>query len=343
MSAIDRATHLDDEDDAAADAKESVQSSPVSGTQVVALGYLGPDGEYGVRLLNAIVEAYRDVLRSHEQESQGQKVRAKQAEIDVLAGEANDVERELDDLRIEHQMLGSAEDAATAQTAILRDYAAQLTDVRSQRIALQNRLATGGKRLAILDPAMSSLQERLWQSEAELAQIRLTLRSIHPAVESKQQEVDVLRQQMRSTSQATPEALKRDIEAALGLEAQLGVVYERERQRMAAIERYGRDEEILNLELAQIRSMSDSRRSELLDQRLVARLAESGEVGVTARLIERPALPISAVWPKPKLVLTAGAILGLVGGFAAAFVSLRRDRSEWVAGLGSPLEEAEIP
>ena len=343
VASIPRATHLDPEDDAAADARESVQASAVSGTHVVALGYLGPDGAYGVRLLNAIVESYRGVLRSHEQQSQQQKLQAKQAELEVLAGEADGVERQIEALRVQHEMLGSADDAVSAQTAVLRDYAAQLTDVRSQRIALQNRLATGGKQLAILDPAMRSLQERLWQAEAELAQVKLTLRSIHPAVEAKQQEVDVLRRQLRSTSQATPDVLKRDIEASLGLEAQLEVVYQRERLRMAEIERYRRDEEVFVLELAQIRVMSDSRRSELLDQRLVTRLAESGDVGVTARLIEAPALPESAAWPKPKLVLSGGAILGLIGGFTAALISLRRSRPEWVSGPRPSVEEPALP
>lgn len=343
VASIPRAEHLNPEDDAAADAKESVQASAVSGTHVIALGYLGPDGAYGVRLLNAIVEAYRGVLRSHEQQSQNQKLKAKQAELDVLAEEAEAVERQLEALRVQHQMLGSAEDAVAAQSSILRDYSAQLTEVRSQRIALQNRLATGGKQLAILDPAMRSLQERLWQSEAELAQVKLTLRSIHPAVEAKQQEVDVLRRQLISTSQSTPEALKRDIDAALGLEAQLEVVHQRERQRMAEIERHRRDEEVFSLELAQIREMSDARRSELLDQRLVTRLAKSGEVGVTARLIEAPAVPESAAWPKPKLVLSGGAILGLVGGFAAALISLRRGRPQWVSGPRPAVEEAAVP
>ena len=346
VAAIPRAPHLDLEDDAVADAKESIQASPVSGTHVVALGYLGPDGAYGVRLMNAIVEAYRGVLQSHEQESQNQKLLAKQAEIDVLGEEATAVERQIESLRVEHQMLGSAEEAMAAESAILRDYAEQLTDVRSQRIALENRLATGGRQLAILDPAMRSLQERLWQAEAELAQVRLTLRPIHPAVEAKQQEVDVMRRQLNATSEATPEAMKRDIEAALGLEAQLEVVYEQKRIELANIERYRRDEDVFVLELAQIREMSDSRRSELLDQRLVARLAESGNVGITARLIEAPELPPAAAWPKPKLVLSGGMVLGLFGGFSAALISLRRShrsRRDWVPGPRPAGPAGEVP
>ena len=344
VAGLARPSHLDEEDDAAADAKDSVQASAVSGTQVVALGYLGPDGEYGVQLLNSIVEAYRDELRTNEEQIQNQKLRAKQAEIGVLAAEASDLEAQMEALRIEHKMLGSAEDAASAQSITLRDYSGQLTDIRSQRIALENRLATGGEQLAILDPAMRSLQERLWLAEAELSQIELTLQPLHPAVESAQQQVDVLRRQLNSTSRATPEVLRRDIEAARGLEAELAVVYERERLEMAAIERYRRAEETLLLELVQVRQMSDSRRSELLDQRLLTRLAESGEVGVTARLIEAPVVPEQAAWPRPKLVLAGGSFFGLIAGFAVALFSLRQERQarsaepEWVAGdaVGAP-------
>jgi len=342
VALIPRAMHLDPEDDAVADAVEAVQAAPVTGTQVVALGYLGPDADHGVRLLGAIVEAYRGVLRKNEQESQNQRLMAKQAEIEMLDDEASGVEGQIQALRTEHRMLGTADEAAESQANILRDHTAQLSTIRNQRIALENRLATGGEQLAILDPATRSLQEQLWQAEAELARVQLTLKSRHPAVESAQQEVEVLRTQLRANSKATPGALRRDIEAARGLEAQLGLVYELERERMVEIERYRRDETNLLIELERIRGMSDVRRSELLDQRLVARLAESGEVGVTARMIEEPILPEEATWPRPKFVLAGSAILGLFGGVVTAIISLRRSREEWLAGPSAAANEANI-
>jgi uncharacterized protein involved in exopolysaccharide biosynthesis len=332
VETIPRPAHLDEEDDVAADALAAVQATPVTGTQVIVLGYLGPDANHGVRLLEAIVEAYRGVLRKNEQLSQGQKLRAKQAEIGVLDSEAKDVESEIDALRTEHRLLGTADDAAAAQAAILSDHTDQLAEIRKDRIALENRLATGGDQLAILDPATRSLQEQLWQAEAELSRVQLTLRPRHPAVASARQEVEVLSKHLRMSSKATPDALRRDIEAARGLEEQLAITYEAERERMAEIERYRRNEEILLVELERIRDMTDERRSELLDQRLLARLAESGEVGVTARMIEAPTLPEAAVWPKPFLLLAGGGILGLLGGVGFALVSLRRSRGQWFAG-----------
>lgn len=342
LASLPRAPHLDEDDDALADAAEAVEASPVSGTQVVALGYLGPDADYGVRLLDAIVEAYRRVLQDGEQATQERSLQAKQAELEVLASEARDVEARIEALRDRHQVLGSAEDAASAQAQVLREHAAQLSEARRQRITLENRLATGGEQLAILDPAVRPLQEQLWQAEAELARVKLTLKSKHPAVEAARQRVNALRGQLQASSLATPEALKRDIEAARGLEEQLEATYLRERDRMAQIERFRREEELLTTELARIRSMSDERRRALLDQRLVTRLAESGEVGVTARVIQAPRPPEGPAWPRPKLLLALGSVLGLAGGLAAALVSLHRERQldSWAPGPHLPAEGA---
>jgi uncharacterized protein involved in exopolysaccharide biosynthesis len=344
VAALPPAAHLEADDDAVADALEAVEASPVSGTQVIALGYLGPDPEHGVRLLDAIVASYKDVLRHNEQETQQRSLQAKQAEIEVLEREAADVEARIQALRDEHEVLGSAEDAASAQSAILREQAEQLNQVRRERITLENRLAAGGDRLAILDPATRSIQEQLWQAEAELAEVKLTLKPRHPAVEAAQQRVNALRSQLKSSSRATPEALQRDIEAEKGLEAQLQAAYERERERMAEIERFRREEQVLNAELERIRNMSEVRRQALLDQRLVTRLAEAGEVGVSARIIQAPQLPEAAAWPRPRLMIGMGTLAGLAAGLAAALVSLhqQRRREQWAPAGPAPGEEATV-
>jgi succinoglycan biosynthesis transport protein ExoP len=334
--------HLDEDDDPVADAMEAVEASPVSGTQVVALGYLGPDAEYGARLLNAIVDSYRSVLREDEKETQTRNLRAKQAEIEALDQEARDAEARIVALREKYQILGNAEDAASAQSTVLREQASQLSEARRQRIALQSRLAAGGDQIAILDPATRTLQEQLWQAEAALGEVRLTLKPRHPAVEAAQQRVNALRAQLASSSRATPEAIKRDLAAATNLEQQLEVTYERERTRMTEIEAFRREEQLLTAELDRIRSMSDARRQAVLDQRLVTRLADAGEVGVSARVIQAPRLPEGPAWPRPKLLLALGSILGLAGGLAAALVSLhqQRQREQWAP---SPPSRAMTP
>ncbi|MCA9503581.1 MAG: hypothetical protein H6748_18160 [Spirochaetaceae bacterium] len=336
VAAIPRAEHLDPDDDGLHDALESIRATPVSGTQVVALGYLGPDPGHGARLIEAIVDAYRAVLAESEEAAQRQQLEAKEAEIAVLDAEAADLEAKLEALRKENEILGTAQNTLEAQNDLVRDLSRQLTEARNERIALENRLATGGEQLAILDPAVRSLQEQLWAAEAELARVRLTLKPKHPAVEAAQREVSVLRSQLAASSRATPNALKRDVAAAKGLEEQLTELYERERGRLATIERDRREEALLLGEVERVSQMADARRSELLDQRLLTRLARSGEVGVSARLIAEPVLPESPVWPRPMLLLAAGAGLGLLVGFVAALVSLRREREAvWETPAGS--------
>jgi uncharacterized protein involved in exopolysaccharide biosynthesis len=323
MASIPKPAFLDEEDDGVAHALEAVRASPVSGTQVVALGYLGEDANHGVQLLTEIVQAYRRALQREEVAIQEEKLGAKQAEISVLNSESADLEKKLLAMRLEHGTLGTAEDTSEAQTILLRDISDQLADARNQRIALENRLASGGNQIAILDPSTRVLQEQLWEAEAELARVRLSLKPRHPAVEAAQRDVSVLSAQLRESQKATPEALRQDIDAMRGLETQLLEVYESERGRMDEIENARREEALLLAELEHLRELSDSRRSELLDQRLVLRLAEAGEVGVTARLIEAPRPPLDAVWPRPIPMLAVGGMLGLLIGFGAALVSLR--------------------
>lgn len=310
-----------------AEAVEAVRASPVSGTHVVALGYLGPDPDQGVALLTELVGAYRRVLARDEAALQGEKLEAKRAEIDVLDTEAERLEARLEALRGERGIVGNAEQSAEAHEEIVRDLAAQLADARNERITLENRLAAGEDQVAILDPSIRSLQEQLWAAEAELARVRLTLTARHPAVEAAEQEVTVLGRQLEASAKAAPLALQRDIEAARGLERQLAELHARERASLAALEKDRREESLLLSELERVRTLGEARRNELLDQRLVTRLAEAGEVGVSARLIEPPTLPESAAWPRPKLLIPLGLLVGGIGGLLAAIVSLRRERA----------------
>lgn len=332
VASLPRPGHLAPETDAVQSALEAVVATPVSGTQVVSLGYLGPDASYGAQLLEALVASYGKVVAELEQRSQQEKLEAKQVEVDILDQEAAALERQMDAARREHAVAGSGSAAAQTQAQIVRDYDQQIADVRNQRIALEARLATGSKRLAILDPATKALQDQLWQAEAELERLQLSLMPQHPAVETARQNVEALRKQLAASSGATPAALHRDLEATAALEKRLRAEQAREQIRLDELEGHRRGEEAQNLELERIREMARARRSELVDQRLLTRLAESGEVGVSARIIEAPQPPEAATWPRPGLVLPATTLFGVMAGLMAAIVSLKRTQTtEWTA------------
>lgn len=321
-----------DQEDPIAAALEALQASPVSGTQVVALSYLGPEPEYGARLLAATVEAYRERLRLDEIRSQTERLKAKETEYRTLLEEMETLEQRLAEIRRNHFGGASAEDALAAQNQIIRTQSQQLADVRQQRIALENQLLAGSLSSLSDDPVARSLQDRLNQAEAELARLTQTLKPGHPSRTAAERDVAFLREQLASNARNTPRLLRREIEAAKGIEAELLAVLEAEQNRLAEAERMRRDEQLVMDELEQTRGVMEQRRRVLLDQRLLTRLSETGDVGVTARMIAEPVIPRSPTWPNPVLVLVLGASLGLALGVLWAVVGVRREEADLIFG-----------
>lgn len=304
--------------------QENLQASPISGTQVVALSYIGPDLQYGTDLLVAAVTAYRDQLKNDELENQAQRLAAKEAEYRLLTEELNALEERLAGLRAENFSGGSAEEAIAAYNRIIADQTQRLGSVRQQRLALENQLIAGNLSNLRDDPVTRALMERLVQAEAELGRVQQTLRPGHPTVEAAQREVNLLRRQLQSTEDASPNALRKEIEAARGVETELENLLRTERNNLTNAERARRQEQLVQDELAQMRDLLDIRRVALLDQRLLARLAEAGEIGVTASLIASPIQPAEPTWPRLPLLLALGLAAGLGIGWVWALVSYDR-------------------
>jgi uncharacterized protein involved in exopolysaccharide biosynthesis len=152
----------------------------------------------------------------------------------------------------------------------------------------------------------------------------------HPTYLQAKRNVAVLRAQLASSAGGSLTALRQQIDEARRLEAELADIEKRSRERLEEIEVHRREENKLLLDLSRKQSQVDQWRRDLLDQRVVTRLAKTGDVGIGARLIEEPTVPETAVWPKKKLMLAAGGALGLLLGFGIGLFSLRRQRKSEV-------------
>ena len=325
-----------DQEDPVAAALEALQASPVSGTQVVALSYLGPDPLYGEALLRATVDAHQNRLTVDEQASQQQRLSAKQAEYDALIAEVERLEDELRELRRTHFNGLSAEDSLEARSQIIRDQNEQLLEVKRQRLALENQLQAGSIDVLGADSATRALQDRLFQAETDLARLTQTLQPSHPSRVAAEREVRLLRAQLDNTSQASPQALEREIAAARGVEQALLLGLEQSNAELADFERLRRAETRVIDELEQTRGLMEIRRRALLDQRLFAHLAGAGEVGVTARIIEEPVQPFAPTWPNSPLVLAICGAIGLLIGIFWAVFSFRARQMDWMSGDQMP-------
>ncbi|MGE0621959.1 MAG: GumC family protein [Pseudomonadales bacterium] len=323
------------EEDPVAAAMESLQASPVSGTQVVALSYVGPDPVYGEKLLRATVEAHQRRLIDDERRSQAGRLEVKEGEYAALVAEVELLEDRLREVRREYFNGGSAEDVLAAQNQNIRNQYQQLLEVRAQRYGLENQLLAGSTAIQSNDSAIRSLQDRLFQAEAEVARLRQTLQPSHPSRVAAERQVTLLREQLAGTTRATPQALQRQLEALKGVEVALVEGLDLANEELAESERRGRAEQLIMDELAQTRGIMEQRRRALLDQRLFTRLAETGEVGVTARIIAEPIQPLGPTWPNPPLVLAVCGSIGLMAGVFWALMAFRARQSDWFGGSRS--------
>jgi uncharacterized protein involved in exopolysaccharide biosynthesis len=327
VAALPRPTYLEPEDDAVIEALDAVHATAITGTRVIALGYLGPDTNYGAALLTAMVDAYVSKVRSTTRSSQTQSLDTKAAELEELLEEIDQRESRIKEQRQLNGIIGTANEAAAAQSDRLSDHVVELMKVRNRRIELESRLETGGGRLDVDDPVRRSLREDLRLAESELAKARISLTWQHPTVVAAERNVKVLREQLASTSAySSPDVLRQQIDEATRLQAELTAIEAQSRERLEVIESHRRDENRSLIKLERMRSQAEDWGREISDQRLVARLAQTGDVGIGARIIAKPVVPEEPVWPQPKITLASGAFCGLALGFVFGLTSLRRQR-----------------
>ena len=307
------------------DAMESLQASAVSGTQVVALSFMGDDPELGGQLLDSAVLAYRDKLKNDEQRIQEQRLVARETEFSLLSAEIEKQEQALSKLRSNYFDGRSGEDAIASIGQAVSDLSQQVLDVRQQRIALEKQLIAGSLNEYERDPTIRALREQFLAAQAELERVSKSLRSGHPSIVAAQREVELLRGQLAATEAANPRAQRRDIAAIKGIESELEGNLTIEQRRLADAETVRRQEQQLIDELEQTRTLTEERRRALLDQRLLAHLADSGEIGVTARVIADPVIPIAPTWPNIPLVLLVALMFGGIVGLLWAISLYRAD------------------
>lgn len=330
--AVSRLEAPADQADPVAAAMEALQASPVTGTQVVALSYVGPEPIYGEQLLRATVDAHKRRLIEDERRSQMERLEVKEAEYAALVAEVEQLEDRLREARRAYFNGGSAADVLDARNQNIRNQYQQLLEIRAQRYALENQILAGSVDLSANDSATRALQDRLLQAEAEVARLRQTLQPSHPSRVAAERQVTLLREQLAGTIRATPQAQRKELEAVKGIEAALAAGLDEANGELAEAERLGRAEQLIIDELAQTQALMEQRRRALLDQRLFTRLAESGEVGVTARIIAEPMQPLGPTWPNPPLVLGVCGAIGLLLGMFWAVMDYRSRHADWLGG-----------
>ena len=121
---------------------ESLSVIPVTGTYVLSISFVGPDAEQATRTVEAIIVAYREYLLGSDHDTHLEALRTLTQNEKDLREELQVYGLQYQQLRKDSPLMGHGRDAAAVQRSLLTDLGERLTEVRSNRIALENRVHT---------------------------------------------------------------------------------------------------------------------------------------------------------------------------------------------------------
>jgi uncharacterized protein involved in exopolysaccharide biosynthesis len=293
-------------------------------TYVIDISFESVDPEKAARIVNAIVGRYRATLS-------GEKENANSRANDLLTGKVgnlqkavSDAERAVQDFKFQHHIF-DASAGGTLQSQI-DQFSTQLVAAQEQadqadvRYRQATAAGTGPEGMARLSKILSSnaadkLRDDYNQRAAALANSRVVLGPKHPTIARLSAELAGIRDLMSAEAARITEQLKaqRDIAAQ-----NVGQI----QGKLDGLRRRANESDLAQVQLRQLQRQADAARSVLDDflKRSQETLHMEGMQISQVRVVSPAIPPIQATWPKPKLVLLASTVLGLMLGCAASLM-----------------------
>ena len=318
---------------------------PVPETRVVRVHARDVKPERAKLITDAVAQAYVDKTVEDRLASTDRARDWLENQLTTLRAELDEAELALHDFKKGHNVLSvSMEDRQNLVASDIQAINDKLTETRNRRIELEaraKRMKTSlNKPLDQIDPtlltedaALTGLAAELLEKRQERDALAVKYGNEHPAMKRLTQEIDMLERQVDRERAVMIESAEQDVEQSRTVEAGL---------RAAAGEAHSAG---LNLNLREIeyRRLNHDRDNkaklyEIVLQRLTAtdltRMLKTTHV----RILDRALLPSAPVSPNVLKNMAGSLLIGLLLGFAVAFVSSQLDRTvrsvEMVESLG---------
>jgi uncharacterized protein involved in exopolysaccharide biosynthesis len=302
-------------------------------TYVLTIGFKSADPEKAARIVNAIVKHYIASQVTEKSSANAEVTHLLTSRIAGLQQSVSDAERAVEDYKIKYNIFDAGAGTTLVQT--------QIDQLNTQLLAAQEQARQAGTRyeqavaagstplgLQRLTEILSSsaadkLRDDYNQGAAAIASAQATLGPRHPSLIRQQAEL----RRVEGLIVAEAQRITRELKAGLDL-AQNNV--KKIEGDIEALRAQSNDANRRAVELRQLERNADASRS-VLDQ-FQKRSQETGQLeGLQlsdAKVISSAIPPDQATWPKPSLLLSVAALLGLSIGSAIALL------------LGVPREKA---
>jgi uncharacterized protein involved in exopolysaccharide biosynthesis len=317
---------FDAEKVAVAGALESLEATPVLGTQVIALNYRTDEAGAGVRFVQSVIDSYRDYVHQLDQSGQAEALALIESEEQQRREELRDLELQYEALRAAGGTLGDEQDGVlSVEKARLEEHVRHLVEAQSERIRLENDLHAA--RAASGQPSEAS--EALRAAEQHLAELRSRGYSDrHPEVRATLAQLESLRAPLPQTNASQAQDLERRVQAARATESSLTALYEQEFRKSKEVDLQRLREQRLAEDVNNAREAHQVALRLLHEKKLtVDALAKDG-AGVVVRTLEAPTLLEDALWPRPVPVLFCCIVIGALAGLGLAVVAERAQEPE---------------
>jgi capsular exopolysaccharide synthesis family protein len=303
-------------------------------TRVAKVSVRSTSAERAALLANSIAESYMDWMM---EERLGSTVRA----VEWLSGQLDDISKRLEsselalyDFRKKNNVLSvSLRDQQNGVSETIHSFGAALTDATTRRIQLRARVNQLEEALnddpmkvhvslVSASAAMGELRRRYHDALVERDSLAIKYGPNHPDMRSVQEKIDAIVAAARSEILGLVQALKADLREVE--EEERGLREARQRTQNVGLD--------LNLHEIDFNRMERERaNNEKLHTLLLQRTTETNLTRMLrvspVRLVDRAVVPDQPIRPRPLMNVAIGLVVGLLGGFGAAVLRTRMDRS----------------
>lgn len=312
----------------------ALDTSPVLGTDVMAISYRTADPQGGVRFVDALIDRYREYVRELETEAHQEGLDLLREQDRELALQREALEQRYDELHSATLALGDDDNALSIQKLRLEEQARAVVNAQGRRIELENRLALHRQNGGPPPEERGQLVEELRAAEAAMADLRSAVSDRHPDVRRLEQRIQLLREQIERNGAVQIAELERELGAARRTEQMLSRLYDGEWAAAKALEERQLKEVQVRQEVERLDQKRDAVLALLRDKELQILSRQSGHSGTVVRVLDPPTVPTDRIWPIPGVVLLLFGMLGALGGLGAALYAERKGR---VAHVDAPV------
>jgi len=304
-----------------------VSATPIKGTNVLSLMYVGPSAAEGKAIVVAVIESYRQFIREIDQSDHGKDLEVLASRETELRGQLEQLEAQYAAMQSDNATAGAGSDGASVHESLLVRLSSELVAARARRIKLETEGDAVDEHGGVSRDRQESLSrekllEQLWRFEVKAVELRAQYGERHPAVTDADQEGAALRDALVKLEERERAALLGEVEMARRTENRLAQAYRREVNRASGIEGRRFEQLQLKAELDRLSETHQAALATLRSEELTEQGLAQGRSMIAIHVLKPPIAPLLPLWPRPVLVVGPCFVVGALLGFGVAWLGV---------------------